>query len=107
MAYGSDVSLVVETILTCAKEQKEVVKTPAPEVLFMNFGDSSLDFELRVWIQDIDKRIQVKSALYHEIERKFREVNIVIPFPQRDFHLRGNDDAAGLLGQIKSTKKPT
>jgi potassium efflux system protein len=107
VAYGSDVSLVVETILTCAKEQKEVVKTPAPEVLFMNFGNSSLDFELRVWIQDIDKRIQVKSALYHEIERKFREVNIVIPFPQRDFHLRGNDDAAGLLGQIKSTKKPT
>ena len=86
VAYGSDVSLVVETILACAGEQKDVVKSPAPEVLFMNFGDSSLNFELRVWIQNIDKRMIVNSALYHEIERKFRELNIVIPFPQRDVH---------------------
>ncbi len=96
VAYGSDVSLVVETILACAREQKDVVKSPAPEVLFMNFGDSSLNFELRVWIQDIDERMQVNSALYHEIERKFRELNIVIPFPQRDIHLHGNDGDAGL-----------
>jgi len=90
VAYGSDVPLVVETIMTCAIEQKEVVKSPAPEVLFMNFGDSSLNFELRVWIQDFDSRLRVNSALYHEIERNFRELNIVIPFPQRDVHLRGS-----------------
>jgi potassium efflux system protein len=96
VAYGSDVSLVVEIIMTCAREQKEVVKAPVPEVLFMDFGDSSLDFELRVWIQDVDRRMQVKSALYHKIERKFREMNIVIPFPQRDVHLRAYDDGAGL-----------
>ncbi len=96
VAYGSDVSLVVETILACAKEQKDVVKSPAPEVLFMNFGDSSLNFELRVWINDIDGRLRVNSALYHEIERKFRELNIVIPFPQRDIHLHGNDGGAEL-----------
>ena len=96
VAYGSDVSLVVETILACAKEEKEVVKSPAPEVLFMNFGDSSLNFELRVWIQDIDGRLRVNSALYHEIERKFRELNIVIPFPQQDVHLRGYEGAGRL-----------
>jgi len=96
VAYGSDVSLVVETIMACAKEQKEVVKSPAPQVLFMNFGDSSLNFELRVWIQDIDGRLQVNSTLYHEIERKFREVHIVIPFPQRDVHLRGYSEAGRL-----------
>jgi potassium efflux system protein len=96
VAYGSDVSLVVEIIMTCAREQKEVVKSPLPEVLFMDFGDSSLDFELRVWIQDIDKMMSVKSALYHKIERKFREMSIVIPFPQRDVHLRAYEDGAGL-----------
>lgn len=97
VAYGSDVPLVVETILTCAREQKDVAKSPAPEVLFMNFGDSSLNFELRVWTQDIDKMMQVRSALYHEIERKFRELNIVIPFPQRDVHFSSYDHTAGLI----------
>jgi len=97
VAYGSDVSLVVETILACAGEQKDVVKSPAPEVLFMNFGDSSLNFELRVWIQDIDKRMIVNSALYHKIEGKFRELNIVIPFPQRDVHFRSYEGSAKLL----------
>ena len=87
---------MVETILACAKEEKEVVKSPASEVLFMNFGDSSLNFELRVWIQDIDGRLRVNSALYHEIERKFRELNIVIPFPQQDVHLRGYEGAGRL-----------
>ena len=104
VAYGSDVSLVAKTILACAKKHKEVVKSPLPEVLFMNFGDSSLDFELRVWIQDIDRRVQVKSALYHEIERKFREVNVVIPFPQRDLHLRGFDDSAELSPLIDTSE---
>ena len=96
VAYGSDVSLVVETILACAKEQKDVLKSPAPEVLFMNFGDSSLNFELRVWIRDIDERLRVASALYHMIERKFRKLNVVIPFPQRDVHISGYGDAGGL-----------
>jgi len=101
VAYGSDVPLVVETIMSCAREQKDVVKSPAPEVLFMNFGDSSLNFELRVWIQDIDGRLRVNSELYHEIERKFRELNVVIPFPQRDIHLHGNDGDAGLTTTIR------
>ena len=104
VAYGSDVPLVVETIITCAKEQKDVVKSPAPEVLFMNFGDSSLNFELRVWINDIDGRLRLNSALYHEIERKFRELNIVIPFPQRDVHLLGNDEAGGLSTTLTPAK---
>jgi small-conductance mechanosensitive channel len=70
----------------------------------MNFGDSSLNFELRVWIQDFDNRLRVNSALYHEIERKFRELNIVIPFPQRDVHLRGNDEAGELLTTFRPSK---
>jgi len=88
VAYGSDVSLVVETLLACAKQHEEVAKSPTPEVLFLSFGDSSLDFELRVWIADTDLRLRVKSDLYHAIERVFRESEIEIPFPQMDLHLR-------------------
>ncbi|MGW8194224.1 MAG: mechanosensitive ion channel domain-containing protein [Desulforhopalus sp.] len=91
VAYGSDVSRVVETLLACATGQSEVVKTPHPEVLFVDFGDSSLDFELRVWIKDVDRRLQVRSELCHEIDRQFRDNNIVIPFPQRDVHFQGVD----------------
>lgn len=96
VAYGSDVSQAVETILASSKKHKEVLKSPVPEVLFMDFGESSLDFELRVWIEDVDRRPQVRSALYHDIECNFRELNIVIPFPQRDLHLPGIEDSAGL-----------
>ena len=96
VAYGSDVSLAVETIMASVKKQKEVLKSPVAEVLFMDFGESSLNFELRVWIEDVDRRAQVRSALYHDIEWNFRELNIVIPFPQRDLHLPGFEDSAGL-----------
>jgi len=88
VAYGSDVSLVVETLLACAKQHEEVAKSPTPEVLFLNFGESSLDFELRVWIPDADLRLRVRSDLYHAIEQVFRESDIEIPFPQMDLHLR-------------------
>jgi potassium efflux system protein len=105
VAYGSDVSLTVETILTCAKKQTEVLKAPVPHVLFMDFGDSSLDFELRVWIQDVQRKMQVRSALYYDIEQQFRELNIVIPFPQRDLHLPGFDNSAGSSVSPSSTKE--
>jgi small-conductance mechanosensitive channel len=87
--YGSDVSLVVETILACAKDNKSVMESPAPEVLFLNLGESSLDFKLRAWLQDADDLLTVKSQLYHQILKRFREKGITIPFPQRDLHLYG------------------
>ncbi len=87
VAYGSDVPLVGEILLACAKEHDAVAKSPAPQVLFMSLGDSSLDFELRVWIPDADDRIQVRSELYHKVIQKFSDEKIVIPFPQRDLHL--------------------
>ena len=102
VAYGSDIPLVVETLLACAADQKEVVKSPEPQVLFLTFGDSSLDFELRVWVMDVDTRLQVKSDLYHQLESKFRELNVVVPFPQRDVHFSGFDGPNTLLTQPNS-----
>jgi small-conductance mechanosensitive channel len=59
-----------------------------PKVLFMSFGESTLDFELRVWVLDADFRLDVRSELHQEIDRRFREAGIEIAFPQRDLHLR-------------------
>jgi small-conductance mechanosensitive channel len=92
--YGSDVPLVMETLKECAEASSKVMRMPEPQVLFVNFGESSLDFELRVWISNLDDRFSVKSQLHQEIDRRFRQAGIVIAFPQRDLHLRSVDKSA-------------
>jgi small-conductance mechanosensitive channel len=84
---------VIETLLDCAKENDQIVKSPGPQVLLRNFGESSLEFELRVWITDVDNRFTVSSELHQMIDQKFREANIEIAFPQRDLHLRSFENS--------------
>lgn len=91
--YGSDVPLVIETLGNCAKNHRMVSAYPKPKVLFLSFGDSSLNFELRVWVLDADFRLEVQSELHQEIDRLFREANIEIAFPQRDLHVRSLDES--------------
>ena len=64
------------------------MKNPEPQVLFMSFGESRLDFELRVWIWNIDDMLPIRSEIHQEIERRFREAEIEIAFPQRGLHLQ-------------------
>ncbi|MBW2678185.1 MAG: mechanosensitive ion channel, partial [Deltaproteobacteria bacterium] len=87
VAYGSDVGLVKQTLLVCAYTSSKVTRMPEPQALFMKFGESSLDFELRVWISNIDDYIFVTSFLHEEIDKKFRKEGIVIAFPQRGLHM--------------------
>jgi small-conductance mechanosensitive channel len=91
VAYGSDVPLVLETLAACAKDREKVATYPAPQVLFLSFGESSLDFELRCWVTDSDYRLTVISELHQVIDQTFREKKIEIAFPQRDLHLRSVD----------------
>ena len=93
VAYGSDISLVMETLMTSATECSNVAKIPAPQVLYLNFGQSSLDFELRVWVLNAEERLTVISELHQEIDRRFREAKIEIAFPQQDLHLRSVDES--------------
>jgi potassium efflux system protein len=93
VAYGSDVSLVMETLMASAKENSKIAVSPAPQVLFLNFGESALEFELRVWVLDADNRLVVSSELHQEIDRRFREAKIEISFPQQDLHLRSLDES--------------
>ena len=94
VSYGSDVELVKKALLEAAHEHPQVIKeaTPnmsnvtAPFVRFINFGDSSLDFELLAWIPDSFQRFDVASDLHFMVWEKFKAYNIRIPFPQRDVH---------------------
>ena len=90
VAYGCDPEAVKDILLQVAKEHREVLDSPLPQVFFTSFGDSSLDFELMVWIAEPSRQAIIKSELYFRIEKLLRDRAIEIPFPQRDLHLRGN-----------------
>ncbi|MFC1712240.1 mechanosensitive ion channel family protein [Candidatus Poribacteria bacterium] len=86
VAYGSDTELVTRILLKAAEDHPDVLPTPESNVLFREFGDSSLNFELRVWTLSPMGRFKVISALNYVIDAAFRENNVTIPFPQRDVH---------------------
>jgi potassium-dependent mechanosensitive channel len=98
VAYGSSISQVLKILVDSAFAHDAVLKEPPPEGLFVGFGDSSLDFELRVWVSNIRQRLQVRSVILTEVERRLAEAGIEIPFPQRDLHLRSVDAEA--MGQL-------
>ncbi len=96
VAYESDTALVERLLMQAADHVKEVVQYPRkPVVQFIDFGQSSLDFRLRFW-STINDFLTAETRLRFEIDRLFREHNVVIPFPQRDVHLI--DPAAGKTG---------
>jgi len=91
VAYGSDTNQVRDILLAIAEENEAVSKRvglPKPVVLFREFGDSSLNFELRVFLHNVGSRLGVVSDLNFAIDKAFREANIEIPFPQRDVNVR-------------------
>lgn len=91
VSYGADPNRVRELLLEAAGEEERVLNQPPPDVLFKEYGSSSIDFELRVWINDPWQIPQVRSALYFSVWYKLKEAHIEIPFPQRDLHFRGEE----------------
>lgn len=87
VAYGSDTELVEKLLLNCTKEVEGILDEPGPNVLFENFGDSSLNFAVNFYVDDAFRVQAIKSRLRFEIDKKFREHKISIPFPQRDLHV--------------------
>jgi len=87
VAYGSDVELVTSLLEASVLEQKRVLKNPKPFVLFEDFGDSALVFSINFFINDSFSDPRIKSNIRYAIDKKFRENNVTIPFPQRDVHL--------------------
>ncbi len=93
VAYGSDKEVVRQAALEAAHNTPHTLKSKhgrEPEVWLTNFGDSSLDFELVVWVlpQSVKRPQKVRAAYYWELETALRKYGIEIPFPQRDVHIR-------------------
>jgi small-conductance mechanosensitive channel len=88
VSYQSDLDTVLHCLKEVAEENEDILKQPESDVLFREFGDSSWNMVLRVWIPDPKFHHIIRSDINCAIVRKFRENSIEIPFPQRDLHLR-------------------
>jgi len=89
VAYGSDLQLVMKLMLEAVAAAPRVLASPEPSCRFMNFGDSAINFQLRVWINDPQEGLSaVTSEVLLEVWKRFQEHGIVIPFPQRVLHHR-------------------
>ena len=87
VAYGSDLELVKNILIDVAKSHPKVLKSKEPRVLFTDFGDSALQLRLLFVINNSYNHLNIKSDLRFAIDKKFRENNVIIPFPQRDIHI--------------------
>jgi small-conductance mechanosensitive channel len=101
VSYSSDVNLVREALMAAAAAYPMALKTPVPDVWFVEFGDSALNFELLIWVNAVvcDPR-HVKGTINFYIWDELTERNIEIPFPQHDLHIRSVDpEAAALMNE--------
>jgi len=108
VAYGTPLAKVLEVLMMAAKDNADILDNPAPSAIFTGFGDSSINFELRVWIADVSQRLRIRSELGLTVDRHFRAAGIVIPFPQRDLHLQSiAPNLQGLAPQPGSDAAPS
>jgi small-conductance mechanosensitive channel len=90
VAYGSDIDLVINILEESAFEHEDISTRETIEARLVNFGNSSLDFQVLFFSENIFRIGKVKSDIRKTISRKFAENNIAIPFPQMDLHLKSN-----------------
>ncbi len=106
VSYNSDMHRVKELLLEAVGASPRILKNPEPKCLMHGFGDSSVDFELRAWIDDPQQGIaNVKSEILYRIWDLFKENDIEIPFPQRDVNLRNLPEE--MLAALQPPQKKT
>ncbi len=88
VSYDADEEKVRDILTQIASEHSGVLTRPEPYVLFMDFGASSLDFELRCFLKDIENKMSIASDLRFSIRKAFQDEGIEIPFPQQDVYIK-------------------
>jgi small-conductance mechanosensitive channel len=108
IAYESDLEAVIELIVSVAARHPRVLAEPAPSVLVRLFGESGIDLELGVWVGDPDRgRNNLRSDLYRDLWKAFREHDVRIPYPQRELRILppGEPQATDPSGFSESVRK--
>ncbi|MBN1533420.1 MAG: mechanosensitive ion channel family protein [Spirochaetes bacterium] len=107
VSYKEDPEIIRRVLLEIALNNSGVLHDPKPDVLFLEFSDSAMIFNLRVWTREYTTRPGVlKSQLYYEVARRFRELGIEIPFPQRDVYIRQKEADAQKVGKGVEREEP-
>ncbi|SET03837.1 potassium efflux system protein [Nitrosomonas marina] len=111
IVYGSDTKLANDILLSIAQDHPHVLKDPEPSARFVAFGDSSLNFELRIFIPEPDLLLETRHDLLMEIDRRFREAAIEIAFPHQDIHIRSLPEEITIVSRsdtagVRPTQKP-
>jgi small-conductance mechanosensitive channel len=92
VGYNSDPEEIKTLLLDAAAQHPQVLKDPKPSVLFTDYGDNSINFDLLVWTSELAHvPLRLKSDLYFALFKTFVEHGIELPFPQRDLHIRSSD----------------
>ena len=87
IAYGSDTDAARDIMLNVLKKSDSILNTPSPQVLFTGFGDSSLNFEMRVFLKSFEERWPARHLIHTEVNKALEKAGISIPFPQRDLNI--------------------
>jgi small-conductance mechanosensitive channel len=95
VSYSADPEQVRAILLDCAQKNASVMNSPPAFVVWQDFGDSSLDFELRAYIWNYDNALQARSDLRFAIFKALKDAGVEIPFPQRDLHIRSDSTKGG------------
>ena len=103
VSYGMDMDLVERLLLQAADETDRILSNPEPRVMMVGFGDSSVNFEIRFWIDDPEEGMgNVRSDVFKRVWSLFKEHEIEIPFPQRDINLRTNKQFDRLIEALSA-----
>ncbi|MGE0230368.1 MAG: DUF3772 domain-containing protein [Flavobacteriaceae bacterium] len=105
VGYAADPEKVREILLSAAQNHPDIMQQPAPFVVFMEFGESSLNFALYTYLRDIEKILLARSDLNFTIFRNLKDAGIEIPFPQRDLNIRPSDGLETLLAGLGQHKE--
>ncbi|MGF1602636.1 MAG: mechanosensitive ion channel domain-containing protein [Thermosynechococcaceae cyanobacterium] len=108
VAYGSNLATVQMALLEAVKAHPDILAYPQPQINFQGFGESSLDFDILVWLREPREQYRIKSDLYYRIEVSLKQYEIEIPFPQRDLHVRSQqlDQLLALMIQKQQPEQP-
>ncbi len=105
IAYGSDIELALKVMIDAVRSTPLILSEPAPSVMLEGFGESSLNFSIRLFVSELSNRLPATHDLHIRLEKALREHNIVIPFPQRDIHVRSDVRESGAVS-IQPEKSP-
>ncbi len=107
VSYNEDPERILELLKSVPDDVDGVLSYPAPLILMTGFGDSSLDFEVRAYIPDIESSLSARTRLRIAIFKTFKEAGVEIPFPQRDLHVRSADaELVRTFGGVSPDQRP-